>query len=105
LRQSEEQLRDLFENATDLIQSIGADGHFLYVNRAGRETLGYSEAEIAQMTIFDIIHPNSSPESLDIFYKAITQKTVNENTLYPDSIQTIFITKNHEQILLEGSIS
>ena len=105
LRESEEQLRDLFENATDLIQSIGADGHFLYVNRAWRETLGYSEAEIAQMTVFDIIHPNSSPESIDILYKAITKKTVNENTFYPDSIQAIFITKHHAQILLEGSIS
>ena len=105
LRESEEQLRDLFENATDLIQSIGADGHFLYVNRAWRETLGYSAAEIAEMIVFDIIHPNSSPESIDILYQAITKKTVNENTFYPDSIQAIFITKNHEQILLEGSIS
>ncbi|MEG4202933.1 adenylate/guanylate cyclase domain-containing protein [Microcoleus sp. Pol7_A1] len=105
LRESEEQLRDLFENATDLIQSIGADGHFLYVNRAWRETLGYSEAEIAQMTVFDIIHPNSSQESLDILYQAIINKNVNENTLCPDSIRAIFITKHHEQILLEGSIS
>jgi len=105
LRESEEQLRDLFENATDLIQSIGADGHFLYVNRAWQETLGYSEAEIAEMTVFDIIHPNSSPESIDILYQAILKKTVNENTFYPDSIQAIFITKNNEQILLEGSIS
>ncbi len=105
LRESEEQLRDLFENATDLIQSIGADGHFLYVNRAWRETLGYSEAEITQMTVFDVIHPNSSQESLDILYQAITKKIVNENTFYPDSIQVIFITKHHEQILLEGSIS
>ncbi|MEG5170635.1 adenylate/guanylate cyclase domain-containing protein [Microcoleus sp. B3-D7] len=105
LRESEEQLRDLFENATDLIQSIGADGHFLYVNRAWRETLGYTEADIAQMTVFDIIHPNSSPESLDILYQAITEQTVNENTLYPDSIELTFITKYQEKILLEGSIS
>jgi PAS domain S-box-containing protein len=105
LRESEEQLRDLFENATDLIQSIGADGHFLYVNRAWRETLGYSEAEIAQMTVFDIIHPNSSPESLEILYQAITKKMVTEDTFYPHSIQIIFITKLHEKILLEGSIS
>ncbi len=105
LRESEEQLRDLFENATDLIQSIGADGHFLYVNRAWRATLGYNEAEIANMTVFDIIHPNSSQESIDILYQAITKKNINENTVYPDSIQAIFITKNNEQILLEGSIS
>ncbi|MBE9183904.1 PAS domain S-box protein [Microcoleus sp. LEGE 07076] len=105
LRESEEQLRDLFENATDLIQSIGADGHFLYVNRAWRETLGYSEAEIAQMTVFDIIHPNSSQDSLDILYQAITKKDFNEHTFYPDSVEVIFITKSSEQILLEGSIS
>ena len=105
LRESEEQLRDLFENATDLIQSIGADGHFLYVNRAWQETLGYSEAEIAQMTVFDIIHSNSSPESIDILYQAITKRNLTENTVYPDYIQAIFITKHHEQILLEGSIS
>ncbi|MEG5060990.1 adenylate/guanylate cyclase domain-containing protein [Microcoleus sp. A2-C5] len=105
LRESEEQLRDLFENATDLIQSIGADGHFLYVNRAWRETLGYSEAEIAEMTVFDIIHPNSSQESIDILYQAIVKKNVNINTFYPDYIQAIFITKKNEEILLEGSIS
>lgn len=105
LRESEEQLRDLFENASDLIQSIGADGHFLYVNRAWRETLGYSEAEIAKMTVFDIIHPNSSPDSLHIFDRAIRDKEIDENTFYPDSVEAIFVTKKFQQILLEGSIS
>lgn len=105
LRESEEQLRDLFENATDLIQSIGADGHFLYVNRAWQETMGYSQEEIAKMTVFDIIHPNSSQDSIDILYQAITKKKLTEDTFYPDCIQAIFITKHHQQIWLEGSIS
>lgn len=105
LRESEEKLRDLFENASDLIQSIGADGNFLYVNRAWQKTLGYSEAEIASMTVFDIIHPNSSQESIDILYQAIHKKTIYENTFYPDSIQAIFITKYNQPIWLEGSIS
>ncbi|MHC5597309.1 MAG: PAS domain S-box protein [Nostoc sp.] len=47
LVESEERYRDLFENANDLIQCVNASGRFLYVNRAWRETLGYSEAEIA----------------------------------------------------------
>jgi adenylate cyclase len=105
LRESEEQLRDLFENATDLIQSIGADGHFLYVNDAWRKTLGYSDAEITQLTVFDIVDPSSHPKSLEILYQALVKKTINENTVYPDAIQIIFITKDREQILLEGSIS
>ncbi len=105
LRESEEKLRDLFENASDLIQSIGSDGHFLYVNRAWQQTLGYSEAEIAEMTVFDIIHPNSSQDSIDILYQAINNKNTNKKTFYPDSIQAVFITKYDQQILLEGSIS
>ncbi|NJK65820.1 MAG: PAS domain S-box protein [Microcoleus sp. CSU_2_2] len=105
LRESEEQLRDLFENATDLIQSIGADGHFVYVNRAWKTTLGYSESEITRMTVFDIIHPNSSQESIDILYQAINKKTIKSHTFYPDYIQAIFITKDNQQIWLEGSIS
>ena len=105
LRESEEQLRDLFENASDLILSIGSDGHFVYVNRAWQQTLGYSEEEIARMTVFDIIHPNSSHDSIDILYQAINNGNITESTFYPDSIQAIFITKHDQQIWLEGSIS
>jgi PAS domain S-box-containing protein len=57
LRQSEDQYRDLFENATDLIQSVTPEGSFLYVNRAWRQTLQYSETEVADLTIFDVLHP------------------------------------------------
>src|SRR5262249_34183359 len=53
LRQSEEQYRDLFENTTDLIQSVTPEGRFLYVNRAWRKTLGYTEAEVGKLTIFN----------------------------------------------------
>lgn len=105
LRESEEQLRDLFENATDLIQSIGSDGQFLYVNDAWRKTLGYSDPEIAQLTVFDIIHPSTSPKYTEILYQYVVKKTITENTVYPESIQIIFITKSNQQILLEGSIS
>lgn len=42
---SEDQLNRLFEDTKDLIQSITPDGRFLYVNRAWRDTLGYTQAE------------------------------------------------------------
>src|SRR5207245_309019 len=56
LRRSQEQYRDLLENATDLIQSVRPDGHFLYVNRAWRVALEYTEDEIAGLTIFEVLH-------------------------------------------------
>src|SRR6266446_6280693 len=57
LRCSEEQCRDLLENATDLIQSVTPNGSFLYVNPAWRETLEYTEQEVAGLKIFDVLHP------------------------------------------------
>ena len=45
-RASEERYRDLFENANDLIQSVSPEGRFLYVNRAWRDTLGYTEEDL-----------------------------------------------------------
>jgi PAS domain S-box-containing protein len=55
LQEREAQLRDLFDNATDLIQSISPEGKFLFVNQAWQETLGYSEAELSIPKISPIV--------------------------------------------------
>jgi PAS domain-containing protein len=58
LRQSENYFRDLLENANDLIQSVAPDGRFVLTNRVWRKVLGYSEEEVAHLTLWDIIHPD-----------------------------------------------
>src|SRR5262249_30870238 len=47
LRRSEERFRDLFENASDLIQQVTPQGMIVFANRAWRDTLGYGEHEVA----------------------------------------------------------
>ncbi|MHC5913032.1 MAG: adenylate/guanylate cyclase domain-containing protein [Nostoc sp.] len=98
LRESEERYRDLFENANDLIQAVNAYGRFLYVNRAWRETLGYSEAEIANMNIFDIIHPEFKQHCLQRFYRVLSGEKLGQVT-------ATFVTKNGQTIFLEGNIN
>lgn len=93
LLESEERYRDLFENATDLIQCVTVDGRFVYVNQAWRETLGYSEPEIAELKISDVIHP-----SVEVFQRVMAGEKI-------ERIQTKFITKNQELITLEGNIN
>lgn len=97
LRQSEEKYRDLFENANDLIQSIGPDGAFQYVNRAWRETLGYGEDEVSGLSVFDILHPDCSECATD-FKSVVFGETSGR-------IETIFITKSGRKINVEGNIS
>ncbi|WP_414514052.1 adenylate/guanylate cyclase domain-containing protein [Nostoc sp. PCC 9305] len=98
LIESEERYRDLFENANDLIQCVNPSGYFLYVNRAWRETLGYSEAEIANMNIFDIIHPEFKQSCLQRFYRVLSGENLGQVT-------AIFVTKDDQTIFLEGNIN
>jgi PAS domain S-box-containing protein/excisionase family DNA binding protein len=74
LRQSEQQLRDFVENATEGLHWVGPDGRVLWVNRAELELLGYTEEEyighsIAEFhadadVVEDILRRLSSGESL-----------------------------------------
>ncbi len=95
LKESEEKYRDLFENATDLIQSVTPEGRFLYVNKTWRETLGYSEEEVAGLNLFDIIHPDSHEHCMQIFKRVMSGDTVGK-------IETVFVSKNGREIIVEG---
>ena len=57
LQQSEMRLQDFLDNANDLVQSTAPDGTILYVNRAWKETLGYTDQQLRGLRIFDVIHP------------------------------------------------
>ncbi|WP_308189830.1 adenylate/guanylate cyclase domain-containing protein [Nostoc sp. XA010] len=98
LVESEERYRDLFENANDLIQCVNAYGRFLYVNRAWREALGYSEAEIVNMNIFDIIHPEFKQDCLQRFYRVLSGEKIGQ-------VKAAFVTKDGQTIFLEGNIN
>lgn len=98
LQESEERYRDLFENANDLIQSINTEGKFEYVNRAWRETLGYSEEEIQNLSMLDVIHPGHRKQCQHIFQELMDHQK-------PREIEVNFITKEGKEIILEGSVN
>lgn len=81
LEENEDRLRDLFDNASDLIFVIYVDGTFAYVNRKWKDTLGYSETDLKKLRYEDIVHPDhkeAAKKNLDIIYsgKAITVESV-----------------------------
>ena len=57
IQESEERLRDFLDNAHDLIQNVDPQGKFLYVNRAWKKVLGYSDEEVEKLTFFQILDP------------------------------------------------
>jgi PAS domain S-box-containing protein len=98
LEQSEEKYRDLFENATDLIQSVDPQGKILFVNNSWKVALGYTNEEIRNINIFDIISPERKAHCLEIFGKIFKGEKF-------DNIEVVFITKDGNEIIAEGNVS
>lgn len=98
LRESEARYRDLFENANDLIQSVGRDGHLEYVNRAWKETLGYRDEEIARLTFLDILHPDVRQQGLALLRRVMAGESLSQ-------IETAFTTRDGRRVLVEGSMN
>ncbi len=98
LRESEERYHDLFENANDLIQSVAPDGHFLYVTRTWRKMFGYNKEEVANLTLWDIIHPDFIPHCREVFQKVMSGEAIN-------NVETVFVAKDGKPITVEGNIN
>ncbi len=98
LRESEGQYRDLLDDANDLIQSVAPDSHFLYVNRTWQKVLGYSNEDIANLTLWDIIHPDSRYRCREAFQKVLLGETIN-------NIEAVFVAKDGKLVSVEGNIN
>lgn len=96
LRAVEARYRDLFDNANDLIQSAAPDGRLLFVNRAWREALGYSEEEIPHISLPDIIHPSLREHCMELFRQVLQGENLH-------GMETVFVAKNGREIVVEGS--
>ncbi len=63
--------KDLCDSSNDLMQSVTPDGRFRYVNNAWRQVLGYSQREVAGLTIRDIIHPDELEHCQELFMRPL----------------------------------
>ena len=88
--------QDLCENAQDLIQSVAPDGKILYVNRAWRETLGYSAEEVPDLHITQIIAPESLDHCMAIMGELVHGREVA-------NIEALFLSKDGRRVAIEGS--
>ncbi|MEG4838761.1 PAS domain S-box protein [Microcoleus sp. B9-D4] len=100
LRNSEEQFRHAFEDASIGMAIVSLDGHWIKVNPALCQILGYSSEELLALTFQDITHPDDLDSDLSY-----------ANQLLAGTISTYQLEKRyfHKQghiiwILLDGSL-
>ncbi len=96
LREREEALRDLFENANDLIISVRPDGRLAYANRAWRECLGYAEDEVAGLPLFETIHPSDREHCASLLGTVVSGRAVT-------STEAVFVSKDGRAVVVEGN--
>lgn len=97
LAESEARYRDLIENAYDMIQSVAPDGKFLFVNDAWLNVMGYEKEDIKNISMFDILHPDSLEHCTALFGRVMSGEAQR-------NVEAAFVTKNGKRIDVEGNI-
>ncbi len=98
LRASEERYRDLFENATDLILSVDAEGRLVYVNQAWHKAMGCEGMDHRDTTIHEMLHPDRADELLPLFTgTGITGDSAD--------VRAVFVGRHGRNVIAEGSIT
>jgi PAS domain S-box-containing protein len=96
LRASEERYRDLVDNAHDLIHSVDLEGRILFTNRAWKTTLGYSDEDLAGITMYDLLEPAKRDAARHWLNEAAERMDQN-------IWRAVFITKDGRKLLMEGT--
>ena len=97
LRQSEQQYHHLLESTHDLIQSVSPDGSFLFVNQAWLKTLGYTQAQLRNLRITDIIHPRSLSHWRGVCARVLAGESVQY-------LQATLLAQDGRSVLVEGNM-
>lgn len=97
LTESEVRYRELFDNAHDMIQSVGPDGKFIYVNNAWLKTMGYTAEKLQSITMFDILDPGCLSHCMELFKKVMSGEPQK-------NVEAIFIAKDGSKIEVEGNV-
>lgn len=95
LEESEVRYQELIENSHDIIQSVNAEGRFIFVNKAWKDKLGYNDKDIAELSIFDIIHEESLEHCTATFMRVLGGEEARDMNI-------IFQGKNGEKIYATG---
>jgi diguanylate cyclase (GGDEF)-like protein/PAS domain S-box-containing protein len=94
LKESEEQYRELFENANDVIYIHDLHGNYISVNRAGELLTGYSKEEVRSLNFVDVV----APEYVEVAREQLRRKLRSGGS---SSYEVDIISKDGRRISLE----
>lgn len=96
LCEANEHLQCFLANRNDLVFSVDAAGRFLQTNEAFTKLLGYSEAELAGRTVWDLVAPESRRHLIEIYRRVFAGAAIY-------GIEAAFVAADGSRFVLEGS--
>lgn len=97
LEKSNDQLKELFDNSYDLIQTFDHDGVFQFVNQAWVEKLGYQD-KLKRLKFKDLVHPKNWEQTVTNLDKIIKGELV-------DRFETVFVSDMGKNIFVSGRVN
>ncbi len=91
-------LQDFVNHTSEIIILLSAEGDFLFVNNAFKQTTGYSDTELSRMNLDDILHP----QYLEGTRSALDQ--VRDGTPNQE-FQMIVRSKEMKRVYLQGDVN
>ena len=95
---SEQKCQNLFDLTSDMIQIFKADGTLLEMNAAWRKNLEYSEHDLANLTVYNLLFPKDRKESEEVFLAVMRDGK-------PRKFQATMVTKGGQELAVEGTVS
>ena len=91
-------LQDLIDNTSEVVMMLSPDLKFMFVNKAFRDSLGYSTEEVISMSFPDILHPMS----YDLVMQKLEEVTTGKKV---ENFQMITRNNDHKRVYLQGEIT
>lgn len=82
LQESEQKIRHIMENASEIIYSIDFNGEYTFVSTAWTDYLGHDVSEVKGKNFMDFVHPEDLEMSRDFMRTVINNKTIRSSISY-----------------------
>lgn len=99
-----EDAMDLVENMELMAQQVLPDGTIAFVNSSWKQQLGYSDEELHDMNIFDVIAPESR-EFCETAFRALMENGSAGAAEEMKELETVFVAKSGEKIYVRGYVN
>jgi PAS domain S-box-containing protein len=96
LKEAEEKHRTLLNSANVLVQSVNAEGRFVFVNEEWKKMLGYTDLDLEGITMMNVVRKDHLQYCMSVFRQVMNGMPIHD-------IETVFVAKDGREIVVSGN--